>query len=218
VDCAGCRRNISGWVPAGLKISNNINGILVPKIPPKCKRVWAGYPCQYGGARCEAQRSIDVRNWHRRNLLTPPGRAFAWRWARNGESASAISVLSGVRASSCATGSRSVDRTLLLPAAAIGHGPFGCPQSAMWAALPQRRSLGLSDVPRSALPIRTRTQAGCGNGCRRKCKSWSSGAAACSLFWPPVSPANPILLRGNNGEGEGRIGIFGFSAQRAMRC
>jgi hypothetical protein len=122
VDCAGCRRNISGWVPAGLKISNNINGILVPKIPPKCKRVWAGYPCQYGGARCEAQRSIDVRNWHRRNLLTPPGRAFAWRWARNGESASAISVLSGVRASSCATGSRSVDRTLHF--ARGGHRPW----------------------------------------------------------------------------------------------
>jgi hypothetical protein len=84
--------------------------------------VWTGYPGQYGGARCEAQRSIDVRNWHRRNLLTPPGRAFAWRWAGDGESASPISVLVRRESSILRYGWRSVDRNLHL--ARGGHRPW----------------------------------------------------------------------------------------------
>jgi hypothetical protein len=44
-------------------------------------------------ARCEWYKSIDVRDWHRQGLLTPPGKAFVCNWTCDGESSGSISAV-----------------------------------------------------------------------------------------------------------------------------
>jgi hypothetical protein len=45
-----------------------------------------------GRARCEWYKSIDVRDWHRQGVLTPPGKVFVCNWTSNGKPSGSISV------------------------------------------------------------------------------------------------------------------------------